>query len=262
MSRWHQDSCTSPNVFPNSTDGIPQCHTCHAVPDLAKLAADVAGYSPWPPLPPDEPLSDLHLFWPPTVKYTQRNGPIDPNNNHVNQVIPESNPSPASSSPVSAVYSFTLGSDQFRILWLSSPRQPDDRIHVNLEICGFDDHPDYESTSYTWGGANDDNTLSKPVFVGPYWHVLYQTENCWSMLKFLRSTRTRRAVWVDAICINQQDGMERANQVSKMGSIYRQASGLIVFLGLDAAEPLPRGRVYRQKRLLSSLKARELRKIL
>ena len=38
--------------------------------------------------------------------------------------------------------------------------------------------------------------------------------------------------WIDAICINQDDLNERAQQVNMMYNIYHQAEGVIVWLGL------------------------------
>jgi hypothetical protein len=40
-------------------------------------------------------------------------------------------------------------------------------------------------------------------------------------------------LWVDAICINQEDIPERSVQTSKMRSIYQNASGVAVWLGLE-----------------------------
>jgi hypothetical protein len=40
-------------------------------------------------------------------------------------------------------------------------------------------------------------------------------------------------LWTDAICINQQDLDERGHQVQLMGSIYRNAHMVIVWLGTD-----------------------------
>lgn len=39
-------------------------------------------------------------------------------------------------------------------------------------------------------------------------------------------------LWVDAICINQNDTGERGSQVAKMTDIYRHAEQVIVWLGL------------------------------
>lgn len=41
-------------------------------------------------------------------------------------------------------------------------------------------------------------------------------------------------MWIDAICINQMDLNERAQQVQLMAEIYRKASLVVVWLGEDA----------------------------
>ena len=38
-------------------------------------------------------------------------------------------------------------------------------------------------------------------------------------------------LWIDAICINQQDLKEKGHQVRNMGRIYKQASSVLIFLG-------------------------------
>lgn len=43
---------------------------------------------------------------------------------------------------------------------------------------------------------------------------------------------SRREFWIDAICINQNDMNERAQQVNMMYNIYHQAEEVIVWLGL------------------------------
>jgi hypothetical protein len=40
-----------------------------------------------------------------------------------------------------------------------------------------------------------------------------------------------RVLWIDALCINQDDDAERVHQVGIMGSIYRQARQVLVWLG-------------------------------
>lgn len=48
----------------------------------------------------------------------------------------------------------------------------------------------------------------------------------------------RRRLWVDALCVNQSDEIERAQQVLRMRSIYTTASKVIIWLG--PAEPYDR----------------------
>jgi hypothetical protein len=41
-------------------------------------------------------------------------------------------------------------------------------------------------------------------------------------------------LWVDALCINQDDIPERSEQVNKMGSIYTNARRVVLWLGEEA----------------------------
>jgi hypothetical protein len=46
-------------------------------------------------------------------------------------------------------------------------------------------------------------------------------------------------LWVDAICINQSHNDERSQQVRLMKDIYRQASSVLIYLGIAAEETCP-----------------------
>jgi len=56
------------------------------------------------------------------------------------------------------------------------------------------------------------------------------TENLYRALRRLRQRRVRRLL-VDAICINQSDDREKEWQVGHMGSIYREASSVQIWIG-------------------------------
>ncbi|KAI9779440.1 MAG: hypothetical protein M1839_007405 [Geoglossum umbratile] len=50
----------------------------------------------------------------------------------------------------------------------------------------------------------------------------------------LRTTVTNQAyIWVDAICINQSDDLEKAEQVALMGDIYKSAQSVVIWLGRE-----------------------------
>lgn len=68
------------------------------------------------------------------------------------------------------------------------------------------------------------------------------------MLRYMRPTRGLRLVWVDAICINQDDIQERDSQVSIMGQIYKGCSRVFVWLGQDLVAQ-PKGRYPPRHRL-------------
>jgi hypothetical protein len=66
--------------------------------------------------------------------------------------------------------------------------------------------------------------------------------NLWLALLELRLGDRERIMWIDAICINQEDSSERNHQVGQMSLIYSQALMVIVWLGPeteDSHEAIP-----------------------
>lgn len=53
------------------------------------------------------------------------------------------------------------------------------------------------------------------------------------MLRYLSPSRGLKLVWVDAICIDQNNAEERATQVTKMGQIYSRCSQVWAWIGND-----------------------------
>jgi hypothetical protein len=83
---------------------------------------------------------------------------------------------------------------------------------------------DYTALSYTWGTAEP----SIPIQL--HGKVALVSENLYLALLHLRK-RGVTLIWVDALCINQDDLAERARQVSYMEEVYRRASLVWVWLG-------------------------------
>ncbi|CAP61566.1 uncharacterized protein PODANS_4_1720, partial [Podospora anserina S mat+] len=137
----------------------------------------------------------------------------------------------------SSIYPGKLCYGEFRLACITSSPSHDQPVHLDLEIHSMDNCPEYETASYTWGGEEDDNTKKYPVFVGPYGDVSFQTRN-WI-----------RLMWIDAICINQEDAVERGSQVDRMGAIYRQCIQVVVYLGPDIAWLLPPGQHAKRRTL-------------
>ena len=87
-------------------------------------------------------------------------------------------------------------------------------------------HPAYNALSYTWGSPEKTSFI---VVNGSQFPV---TPNLEAALRRLHGTV--QYLWVDAICINQDDIHERNSQVSLMRSIYKTASRVCVWLGEEA----------------------------
>ncbi|KAF2144480.1 uncharacterized protein K452DRAFT_198659, partial [Aplosporella prunicola CBS 121167] len=83
----------------------------------------------------------------------------------------------------------------------------------------------YEAVSYAWETQKRDRIL---ICKGS---ALRITPNCEDALRRLRKPFTPRMLWIDALCINQDDDAERAQQVAIMGSIYLDATQVVVWLG-------------------------------
>ena len=92
------------------------------------------------------------------------------------------------------------------------------------------DHCTYEAVSHSWSDDRIGGILpcnEKAVTMRESQHM---------MLKHLRNRTERRCVWLDTICINQDDIAERAAQVGKMFIIFKHAQHVLIWLGL----PKPR----------------------
>jgi hypothetical protein len=61
--------------------------------------------------------------------------------------------------------------------------------------------------------------------------TLSVTQNLSQALPYLRYEDKSRALWIDAICVNQQDLQERSQQVKRMAEIYSKATRVIAWLG-------------------------------
>jgi Heterokaryon incompatibility protein (HET) len=60
------------------------------------------------------------------------------------------------------------------------------------------------------------------------------TKNLHVALLYLRDHFLERTLWVDAICINQNDKKERGQQIRLMANIYSRAARVLVWLGETA----------------------------
>jgi len=88
----------------------------------------------------------------------------------------------------------------------------------------------YEALSYTWDASIGQD------YVLCYGRKLLVTKNCEAALRQLRYSQNDRLLWVDAICIDQNNINERSQQVGIMGDIYKSAIQVIVWLGIGNSD--------------------------
>ncbi|KAH7078795.1 heterokaryon incompatibility protein-domain-containing protein [Paraphoma chrysanthemicola] len=102
-------------------------------------------------------------------------------------------------------------------------------IHVNLT-----DEPAFEAVSYTWADSTGDASLCRTVYCNG--KTIAVTKNCEAALRRFRQKGRNRLLWIDAICIDQNNTAERNHQVRLMASIYSSAVQVLAFLGPTSAE--------------------------
>ncbi|KAJ3541188.1 hypothetical protein NM208_g4725 [Fusarium decemcellulare] len=90
---------------------------------------------------------------------------------------------------------------------------------------------DFIALSYVWGSPTPQRFITVN---GAEFGV---TPNLYAALIQLRRTQRIRQgfrLWIDAICINQDDLTERGQQVSRMRDIYRSAWQVVIWIGPEA----------------------------
>jgi hypothetical protein len=118
----------------------------------------------------------------------------------------------------------------FRLLQLLRGNEPIIECRLYQAYLDGTDTVPYDALSYTWGGTDKKSTVTVNE------KTFDITKNLHSALQHLRSEDTDRVLWVDAICIDQSNELERGHQVQRMCKIYSQAEEVLVWLGQAADE--------------------------
>lgn len=94
---------------------------------------------------------------------------------------------------------------------------------------------EYEALSWCWGREERDRAIRIQGQDGEYYRLRVSKELSLA-LKYLRYPHKNRILWIDAICIDQQNHEERNHQVQMMARIYNGASQACIWLGQDNDE--------------------------
>ncbi|CAI9629097.1 unnamed protein product [Alternaria burnsii] len=123
---------------------------------------------------------------------------------------------------------FPLPSDEksIRVLCIQ-PGVRGTTIEASLSKIDLNDpkRPPYTALSYTWGDAA----------IVDYVHVNDEKigvgANLFHALQDVRSPDESIIIWVDAICIDQTDNIEKSHQVSHMDLVYKLCEQVYIWLG-------------------------------
>ncbi|WAO94488.1 HET domain-containing protein [Fusarium falciforme] len=138
----------------------------------------------------------------------------------------------------------TPDSKFIRVLNIAKPEDPSDQeIVCSIETLNIAQDTRFTALSYVWGVSP---SLTKTIHCNGI--TVPVGTNCWSALWHLRNgyysddptvsggSRDIMTIWVDSICINQQDLKEKESQLQLMADIYSLARQAFVWLGEGTAE--------------------------
>jgi Heterokaryon incompatibility protein (HET) len=117
-----------------------------------------------------------------------------------------------------------IDATSFRLIELL-PGELGDKLECQIYHADLQQSPAYEAVSYVWGSEADKIPISCNG------DKLYITQNLTAALQRFRWQTTRRTLWVDSVCIEQDNMLERNHQVKVMSRIYRSASCVLIWLG-------------------------------
>lgn len=99
------------------------------------------------------------------------------------------------------------------------------RLQCRLSTFSMSSLPAYQPLSYCWGCETNP---AKILVNGKDFSV---TSNLAAALRRLRLPNISCVLWVDAICINQSDNVEKSSQIPLMGKIYGRGEKTVIWLG-------------------------------
>lgn len=115
---------------------------------------------------------------------------------------------------------------EFRLLTLQPSTDRHAPVRCKLNRASFDNNDvKYTALSYTWG---DPLSTTMILVNGATKQVTIDLE---AALRHIRQSSCAMVLWIDAICINQEDLAEKNHQVEMMKEIYTGAELVIAWLG-------------------------------
>lgn len=121
-----------------------------------------------------------------------------------------------------------LEGDQIRIFTLLAANR-EDPLRFRLESHPLHPLPLYYALSYCWGeGEAVPKCTCEDERTG---EILQLTSNLEQALRTIRAPNVDTPLWIDQICINQQNQQEKPHQIRLMADIYSRAFMVVIWLG-------------------------------
>ena len=130
--------------------------------------------------------------------------------------------------------------DEIRLLNIVPRHTPsgNGRLKDGIQHVFLSESPLYTAVSWMWGSPGDLVDLDLDG------HKLIVQRNLRGIIEQLRDDNQSRRVWIDAICIDQENILEKGHQVQMMGKIYQNANYVVACL--NATRPEDSKHLYRE----------------
>ncbi|KAE9976764.1 hypothetical protein EG328_002410 [Venturia inaequalis] len=128
-----------------------------------------------------------------------------------------------------------FGEESTRVIILQPAEDFDDELVCQIKAVKYrEPGVQFEAISY----AHDRSTFPEILVClsGRSHSNLSISPNLSNALRHLRLPNAARTLWVDAICINQEDAQEKSSQIGQIGAIFAAAQRVSVWLGLPDEE--------------------------
>ncbi|KAL4891083.1 HET domain protein [Aspergillus ambiguus] len=114
---------------------------------------------------------------------------------------------------------------EIRLVTIAPEKNENSPVRCTLQTVSLDNPPRFEALSYVWGSVGE----KVEILVDD---ISFQvTTNLRNALRCLRHSRKKRIIWIDYICIDQNNVKEKNTQLPLMGRIYREATSVVSWLG-------------------------------
>ncbi|CAI7578636.1 unnamed protein product [Penicillium pancosmium] len=201
MRRWHKDGCQSPEIVLVDSNSTLHCKSCSALSSLGETtdAAQQKNRSP-PPRIENRPLK-----WPAKARYLGEFSSaveITQPPRKISRVGSTVTQNDVVSRPE------TLFDDEIRLIRLMPCEDPDGPVHI------------------TW----------EKTHLRLFWDIIYVHCNCEAALRHIRSLGSTQLLWVDELCIDLDDVLERNHQAGLSREIYVNAKDVLTLIGDSSPE--------------------------
>jgi Heterokaryon incompatibility protein (HET) len=121
--------------------------------------------------------------------------------------------------------SLTPHKRRIRLIHVLPASEPSMPITCTISHVSLDNTPAYIALSYNWGGT----TRQREILINGA--IFSVSEKLEVALRHLRLQHEPLTLWIDALCIDQDDDVEKSKQLEQMRQIYSQALSVVAWLG-------------------------------